>query len=35
MGDNLNEVLEPQKCLLNPDRDCLLLNPQQGCVQLQ
>ena len=35
MGDNLNEVLELQKCLLNSDHDRLLLNPQQGCVQLQ
>ena len=28
-------MLELQKCLLNSDRDHLLLNQQWGCVQLQ
>lgn len=28
-------MLEPHKYLLNSDRDGLLLNQQQGCVQLQ
>lgn len=34
-GDNLSEVLEPQKYLLNSDHDGLLLYQQQGCIQLQ